>query len=66
MSELCPKCRELQNVKVTVSSRKVEALDARTKAIKTSTFHCEVCGSFIRSEDEELTRNDEVGLSCGT
>ena len=53
MSELCPKCRELRNAKVTVSSRKVETLEGKTQEIKTTSFHCEECGAFIRSEDVE-------------
>lgn len=55
MPELCPKCRELRNAKVTVSSRKVETTEGKTKEIKTSSFHCEACGAFIRSEDTEVS-----------
>lgn len=58
MSELCPKCRQLRNAKVTVSSRKVRTPEGKPKEIKTTSFHCEVCGAFVRSEDtEEPARN---------
>jgi len=59
MSELCPKCRRLQNAKVTVSSRNVATPDGKTREIKTSSFHCEACGAFIRSEDTEELTEDE-------
>lgn len=52
-SELCPKCRQLQNARVTVSTRTIDTPEGETKQVKTRSLHCEVCGSFIRSEDEE-------------
>ena len=58
VSELCPKCRQVRDARVTVSSRKVRTPDGKTKEIKTRSFHCEVCGAFVRSEDTEgPTRN---------
>jgi len=54
VSELCSKCRQLRNAKVTVSSRKMTTPDGKTKEIKTRSFHCEACGAFIRSEDTEV------------
>lgn len=53
MSELCPKCRQIRNTKVTVSGRKVETPEGKANNIKTTSFHCEECGAFIRSEDAE-------------
>lgn len=53
MPEYCPKCRELINTKVTVSSRKEKTPEGKTVEIKTTSVHCEACGAFIRSEENE-------------
>lgn len=53
MPELCPKCRQLRELRTTVSSRKVETPDGKSKEIRTTSYHCEACGAFVRSEDTE-------------
>lgn len=59
MSELCPKCRQLRNTKTTVTSRKVKDPEGKTNEIRTTSYHCETCGTFIRSQDEEVSAEDE-------
>jgi YgiT-type zinc finger domain-containing protein len=59
MSELCPKCRRLQNLKATAISRKVELPGGKTREIKTVSYHCEACGAFIRSEETQGPATDE-------
>ena len=45
---------------VTVTPRVIAGKDGRMKKITTKTFHCESCGSFVRSIDE-----DDDGMSYG-
>lgn len=47
----CPTCRAMRNVRLTTSRRKVRRPDGKDVVIVTRMFHCEACGSFIRSED---------------
>jgi len=53
MAEMCPRCRELRNTKQTVTNRRIDTPDGKTREIRTTSYHCETCGSFIRSEDTE-------------
>lgn len=53
VQELCPKCRQLRNAKLSVATRKVSNPGGKIKEITTTSFHCEECGAFIRSEDTE-------------
>jgi len=52
-SEYCPLCRTAANMKVTVTPRAIVGKDGNMKTIDTKTYHCESCGSFVRSIDEE-------------
>ncbi len=54
--ELCPACRALTTVRVTVTSKVVTAPDGTKKKVRVETFHCESCRRFIRS-----TETDEPG-----
>jgi hypothetical protein len=38
---------------VTVTPRAIAGNDGKIKMITTSTYHCESCGSFVRSIDKE-------------
>jgi hypothetical protein len=52
--EMCPACREIRNMRMSVSERTVKGSEEKTKRIRTLTFHCETCNTFVRSEDHEL------------
>ncbi len=49
--ELCPSCREVRNMSVSISERVVTGSDGKKKMIRTMSFRCEVCHSFTHSED---------------
>ena len=51
--EVCPRCRELRNMQVTVSRRRVVDCDGRVTHVCVRALHCEQCGTFVRSEDVE-------------
>ena len=48
-----PKCKTIQNMRVTFSNREELDSDGNKKQIKTKSYHCEVCQLFVRSEDLE-------------
>ena len=52
-SVYCPLCRTAANMKVTVTSRAIVGKDGKMKTMTTKTYHCESCGSFVHSIDEE-------------
>ena len=52
-SEICPVCRTAANMNITVTPRAIANKDGRMKTISTRTYHCESCGSFVRSIDED-------------
>jgi hypothetical protein len=49
----CPFCRTAANMIVTVSPRAIAPKDGKKRTIIIKTYHCEACGSFVRSEKEE-------------
>ena len=51
--EFCPLCRTAANMNVSSTPRTIASKDGKMKTITTRTFHCESCGSFVRSIDEE-------------
>jgi hypothetical protein len=51
-SELCPLCRTITNMIVTVTPRGISGKDGKMKTISTKTYHCGSCGSFVRSVEE--------------
>jgi hypothetical protein len=52
--EMCPYCREIRNMRVSVSVKTEKGRDGKTRRIRTLTFHCEGCSNFVRSVDEDL------------
>ena len=52
-SEYCPLCGTAANMKVTVIRRAIVDTDGNMTTIDTKTYHCESCGSFVRSIDEK-------------
>jgi len=51
MSEFCPKCNELRNMVETSSARAIFDPSGKKKVVKTRLFHCQICNSFVRSEN---------------
>lgn len=49
--EHCSSCRAPRNLRASVSRRKTLDPDGRTTTIRTTSFHCESCGQFVRSEE---------------
>jgi C4-type Zn-finger protein len=49
--EFCTRCRTVRNMRVSVSLRKLPDSKGNIKEIVTKSYHCESCGSFVRSED---------------
>jgi len=63
--EYCPRCGTTRNVRVSVSRRKLTDLKGNIKVL-TKSYHCENCGSFVRSEEitnREKNPDDLIGLS---
>jgi hypothetical protein len=50
---MCPRCGALRNVEVTVLRRTVKDPDGRRRQVVTTSYHCEVCHTFVRSEEAE-------------
>lgn len=55
-SEYCPFCRIAANMRITVTSKETGGNDGKLKMLAIKTYHCESCGSFVRSIDEEEGR----------
>jgi len=51
-SELCPHCRQLRNLRATISTRNEISADGKKRKITTTSYHCEVCFRFVRSEEQ--------------
>jgi len=60
-SGYCPKCRRPTNLELTVSRRTVADADGRERTLVTRTYHCEACGTFVRSEEAEENALGEGG-----
>ena len=66
VSEHCPHCQVTRNMRLTISRREETALDGHTKKIETRSFHCEMCNTFVRSEDTDLNEAMSVRLTQST
>lgn len=61
-SELCPKCRSLRNMQVSTVITKRKDKKGKEKEILISSYYCEVCNSFVRSE-EDIAYTRQIGHS---
>ena len=52
--EYCPFCRTAANMIATVTNKAIAHKDETMITIRTKTYHCGSCGSFVRSIDEEV------------
>ena len=48
--EFCTRCNTKREVKVTASSKVITDPDGLRNVIRTNSFHCETCKSFVRRE----------------
>ena len=51
-SLFCPKCSLPQPMNVASTSREESSPDGKKQKIITTTYHCAICYSFVRSEDQ--------------
>ena len=51
--EMCPYCKEARNMVVSSSTRLVKEDDKKEKKKITTSYHCETCNQFVRSEEQD-------------
>lgn len=56
--EFCPKCQLPQNMRLSTAVREQAQSEGEIKKILTRNYQCEVCHSFVRGEDFEVTDED--------
>lgn len=61
MTELCPLCRNIANMIISFVTRAVTGADGGTKLIRMKTYHCEICRSFVRDEEEVTVEKIAAG-----
>ena len=64
--EFCPKCLSPQNMSLSLSVRDQVDSEGATKKILTKNYQCEVCHSFVRGEDVEVSDDDDSGETATT
>lgn len=60
-SEYCPKCLLPRNMSFSTSVREQSHSEGEIKKITTNSYQCEVCHSFVRSEEFKATDDDSRG-----
>src|SRR4030095_13329589 len=63
--EFCPKCLSPQNMRLSTSVREQTDAEGAIKKILTKNYQCEVCHSFVRGEDIEVS-GDDIGGATAT
>ena len=53
ISEVCPRRQAVRNLVVSTSGRQETDKEGISREVFTKSFHCEICHSFVRSEDVE-------------
>ncbi|MEK6288794.1 MAG: hypothetical protein AABO57_24010 [Acidobacteriota bacterium] len=64
--EFCPKCKSPQNLLLSTAVREQADSEGAVKKIMTKNYQCEVCHSFVRSEELEVTDEDSGGEAATT
>ncbi len=54
-SDYCPKCQADKNLRVTIVIETTKDENGKTKKKLISSYHCEECNSFIKSEDSNVS-----------
>lgn len=60
-AEFCPKCLAPQNMRLSTAVREQSHAEGEIKKILTKNYQCEVCHSFVRSEEFEVTDDGSSG-----
>jgi hypothetical protein len=55
---LCPKCRVVRNMSVTVERQQATAEDGTVTTTEITTTHCESCGSFVSRSSREVEQDE--------
>jgi hypothetical protein len=64
--EFCPKCLSPQNMRLSTSVREQPDSEGAIKKLMTTNYECEVCHSFVRGEDVEVSDDDTGGETATT
>jgi hypothetical protein len=51
LTGFCHRCQNVQNIKATTFNWEEKTSDRETRSVATVGYHCEVCHTFIRSEE---------------
>ena len=63
--ELCPLCRQIRGMRISLSERTEKGKRGKTKKIQSRTFHCEACHQFVRSKEVEIVEPlKTLALTC--
>jgi len=60
ISEFCQQCQNVQNIKGTPVKREETTSEGVTKSVVTISYHCEVCHTFVRSEEHEPEKKETI------
>lgn len=58
-NEYCPKCHALTSMVMTKSESSEKNNEDKTFKIITTSYHCNICHTFVRSEDKKIPFNSE-------
>lgn len=53
-SDYCPKCQADKNLRVTIAIETTKDENGKKKKKLVSSYHCEECNSFIKSEEAAI------------
>lgn len=59
INEFCPKCGVLTNMDVSTVENREKDKEDKTFKVKTTNYHCSMCHTFVRNEDEKILIKDE-------
>ena len=51
-SAICPSCRQVRNLRATISFHTATGADGKKLKIRTTSYHCVICNRFVRSEEQ--------------
>lgn len=54
INEYCPKCHELTSMIMTTIEKEEKDDNGKELKIITSSYHCNKCNTFVRSEDKKI------------
>ena len=63
--EFCPKCLSPRNMRLSTSVREQADSAGKIKKILSTHYHCEVCQSFVRGEESEVTGDGPAATIAG-